>query len=139
MKRMQRKNFDDIYDEMQNLFSEFQSMGKDVTSMARGVPVDVHEEGNKLVLEADLPGVQKEDINLRADEEKVEISAESKQEVTEENEKYYKQERRKRSFRRTVKWPEKVDADTIEATYEEGVLRVEAEREQMEGRDINVE
>jgi len=136
---MQRKNFDDIYDEMQNLFSEFQSMGKDVTSMARGVPVDVHEEGNKLVLEADLPGVQKEDINLRADEEKVEISAESKQEVTEENEKYYKQERSKRSFRRTVKWPEKVDADTIEATYEEGVLRVEAEREQMEGRDINVE
>ena len=136
---MQRKNFDDIYDEMQNLFSEFQSMGRDVTSMARGVPVDVHEEGNKLVLEADLPGVQKEDINLRADEEKVEISAESKQEVTEENEKYYKQERRKRSFRRTVKWPEKVDADTIEATYEEGVLRVEAEREQMEGRDINVE
>lgn len=139
MKRMRRKNFDDIFDEMQNLFSEFQSMGKDVTSMARGVPVDVHEEDGKMVMEADLPGVEKEDINLRADEEKVEISAESKQEVTEENEKYYRQERSKRSFRRTVRWPEKVDAETIEATYEEGVLRVKAEREQLDGRDIDVE
>lgn len=139
MKRMQRKNFDDLYEEMQKLFSEFQDMGKDVASMARGMPVDVHEEDGTFVIEADLPGVEKEDINLRADENKVEISAESKTEIKEENEKYYRQERSSRAFRRTVKWPEKVDAETIEASYDEGVLSVEAEREQMNGRDIDVE
>jgi HSP20 family protein len=136
---MQRKNFDDLYEEMQKLFSEFQDMGKDVASMARGMPVDVHEEDGTFVIEADLPGVEKEDINLRADENKVEISAESKTEIKEENEKYYRQERSSRAFRRTVKWPEKVDAETIEASYDEGVLSVEAEREQMNGRDIDVE
>lgn len=142
MKRMKRKNFDDLFDEMQNLYSEFQNMGKDVAEMApigRGVPVDIHEEDGKMVIEAELPGVSKEDINLRADGKKVDISAESSQEVKEQNEKYYRQERSSRKFRRRIQWPEKVDPETIEASYDDGVLRVEAEREEMNGRDIDVE
>jgi HSP20 family protein len=104
------------------------------------VPVDVTEEDGRITVRADLPGVEKEEINVKADEEKIEIMAESAQEVKEENEKYYRKERSSRTFQRTVAWPKPVDPETIEAEYEDGVLTVTAEvSEEEEGRDIEIE
>lgn len=143
MRKMQRESFDDLFDQMQNLFNEFQSMGRDVTGdlagMGQGMPVDVHEEDGEIVIEADLPGVDKEDINLKADGEKVEISAQSTQEVKEENEKYFRQERSSRSFRRSLMWPAEVDPETIEASHEDGVLTVRAEKTEGSDHSIDIE
>lgn len=138
MRRMHRKSFDDIFDQMENLFSEFHDMGRDLTQLGN-VPVDLREENGGYKLHADLPGVAKEDINLKVDAEKVEISAESSHEIEEENEKYYRQERSSRSFRRSVRWPSAIDPDTVHAEFDEGVLTVSADKEGSNGRDVEIE
>lgn len=143
MRKMQRESFDDIFDQMQKLFNEFQNRGRDVTEdlagMARGMPVDVHEEDGELIVKADMPGVEKEDINLKADGEKIEISAETTHEVKEENEKYFRQERASRSYRRSLMWPKEIDPETITANYEDGVLTVTAEKEESTDNSIDIE
>jgi HSP20 family protein len=138
MRKMRRKPIDDMFDRMENLFSEFQDMGRDLTGIG-GVPVDIREENGSYVLTADVPGVSKEDISLKADEQKVEISAESSAEMEEENEKYYRRERSSRQFRRSVRWPSKVDPETIHAEFDEGVLTVRAEKTGSEDRQIDIE
>lgn len=135
---MRREPVDDMFERMQKFFEDFQEVGKDLTGLS-SVPVDIREEDGEIVVKADLPGVSKEDINLRGDSEELEISAESSHEVKEENEKYLRQERSRRTFRRTVAWPVKVDPETIEAEFEDGVLTVTAEKEETSGRDIDIE
>lgn len=142
MRRLNREDStEDVFDQMQNFIDQFQNFGKDMASSFTGaVPVDITKEDGHITVRADMPGVEKEDINVKADEEKVEIMAESSQEVKEENEKYYRRERSSRTFQRTVRWPKPVDSETIEAEYEDGVLTVTAVlSEEDEGRDIEIE
>lgn len=140
MRRMRRKSLDDMFETMENLFNEFQEMGRDLTGMKGMTPVDIREEGGEIVVTADLPGVSKEDINLKADEGTLEISAEASHELKEENEKYIRRERSERSYRRSVTWPKRVDPETIHAEYEDGVLTVRAEKQEEDsGRDIEIE
>lgn len=103
------------------------------------MPVDIREEDGNIVISADLPGVNKEDISLKADDEGLEIMAEGSTEVKEENEKYIRRERSARKFRRKVQWPTQVDPETVEASYNDGVLEVRAEKEDSEGHDIEID
>lgn len=141
MRRLDREdNFDDVFNQMQKFVEQFQDFGRDMaTSFTGSMPVDVTEEDGKLTVSADLPGVEKEEINVKADEDKIEIMAESSHELKEENEKYYRKERSSRTFQRTVAWPKKVDPETVVAEYEDGVLRVTAEVAEDQGRDVEVE
>lgn len=136
---MRRDPIDDVVDHMEKLFNEFHDVGKDIAGRSGGVPVDVSEEDGHVILRADLPGVAKEDISLKADSDSVEITAEASTEVEEQNEKYFRKERKARSFRRKIRWPTEIDPDTIEAEFESGVLTVSAETEVSEGRDIEIE
>jgi len=70
---------------MHKMFNQMQSFSKDI-NLGTSVPVDIRVEDDKVFLTADLPGVQKDDINLKADDKTVEISAESSTELKEENE-----------------------------------------------------
>lgn len=134
---MRRDSIDDVFDQMQDMFKEFQLRGRDITKSS--TPVDIQEEDDEIAVKADIPGVQKEDISLKADDTTLEIHAESQEEIKEENEKYVRKERSARSFRRKVSWPTKVDPESIEASYEDGVLTVTAEKDEDTGRDIEIE
>jgi HSP20 family protein len=140
MRRLDRKNSDDIFNQMQDMIEEFQNKGMNLATEFTGhMPIDVREEDGNLIISADLPGVQKEDIDIKADGQNVQISAEASAEVKEENEKYLRKERSSRRFRRTVQWPKKVDEDTIAAEYSDGVLEITAELEEDEGTEIEIE
>lgn len=137
MRRLDRRDeLDDVFDQMHKMFNQFQ----DLADFRSNVPVNVREEEGEIVITADLPGVQKEDINLKADSEGVEISAESTAEIQEENEKYLRRERSSRQYRRRVAWPTEIDAETVEAEYSDGVLTVRAEKvESEENWDVDIE
>ena len=140
MRRLDRTNSDDIFNQMQDMIEEFQNKGMNLATEFTGhMPVDVREEDGNLIISADLPGVQKEDIDIKADGQNVQISAEASAEVKEENEKYLRKERSSRRFRRTVQWPKKVDEDTIAAEYSDGVLEITAELEEDDGTEIEIE
>ena len=136
MRRLDRKDgIDDVFDHMQKMFNQFQ----DIADPRGGMPINVKEEDGEVVVSADMPGVQKEDINLKADAEGLEISAESSEEIKEENEKYIRKERSSRTYRRKVGWPTEVDPETVSAEYNDGVLTVRADKEDTKGWDIEVE
>lgn len=138
MRKMKRNSVEDMFDRMQNLFEEFQGMGREMAGF-EGMPVDIHEENGKIIAKADLPGLSKEDINLKADSDKIEISAESSHTVEEENEKYFRKERSSRTFHRTVSWPSEIDPETVTAEYNDGVLTVTAEKTESDSRDVEIE
>ncbi len=139
MRRLDRKD-GDVFDQMQKMMEEIQNKGMGFASdLTQSTPIDIREEEGQLIISADIPGVEKEEINVKADESSVEISAESNAEVKEENEKYLRRERRSRKFRRTVPWPKNVDPETVSAEYEDGVLEVSADIEEDSGMSVEVE
>lgn len=84
---------------------------------------DIKEEDDKFVLEADLPGFAKDDISLDVDNEILTISAQrhSEHEEADKRDKYVRCERSYGSYSRSFDISA-VDADKIEAAYENGVL-----------------
>jgi len=89
--------------------------------------IEVSHQGNKLIVQADIPGLKKEDVKVEVRDGELSISGE-RQSREERNERgFYRSERSYGSFHRTVPLPEGAKPDTASATFENGVLRVEIE------------
>jgi HSP20 family protein len=84
--------------------------------------VDIYEKDEKLVFEAELPGLEKENINVDVKGRTLSLSGEreNKNEVKEEGR--YRKERRFGKFERSFKLPFEVTEEQIDATYRNGVL-----------------
>ena len=98
----------------------------DDTDMGMWNPaVDLYETDDHFVIKAELPGVDKNDINVDFKDRVLTLSGErsQKNEVKEEN--YYRKERSYGKFQRTFTLPADVDSDKITAEFKDGVLRVE--------------
>lgn len=140
MRRLDRHNPEDMFEQMQNMIEEVTGKGLNMANEFTGhMPVDVREENGDLIISADLPGVQKEDIDIKADNQNIQITAESKAEIKEENEKYLRKERTSRKFSRTINWPKEIKENTIQAEYNDGVLEITAELEESEGQEIEIQ
>jgi len=138
MRRLVNEDSQDAIDRLQRLAEEFQSRGMDLANgLSSRMPVDVREEEDELVISADLPGIEKEDISVRSSGNSVEITAESEAELREENEKYLRRERSSRRYSRSINWPKSVVEDSVEASYDDGVLEVRARKESEEEIEIN--
>lgn len=98
--------------------------------------IDVHREGNKLVVEADVPGLKKDDITVEVIGDELCISGERRSESERRGVGYYRSERSYGSFCRTIPLPEGVKPDTASATFENGVLRIEMEAPQAEQEQV---
>lgn len=88
--------------------------------------IDLADRGDELVLTADVPGFDRDDIDLRLSEDRISITAEREQEDIEEDEEtlYLRSERSRRALNRSCQLPERVDEEAAEATYKNGVLTV---------------
>ena len=84
--------------------------------------MDVSERENELVVQVDLPGLKKENIQVNAEDSVLTISGEKTQESKENETRYHRTERRCGSFKRSFSLPSNVDAGKISATYVDGVL-----------------
>lgn len=89
------------------------------------ISCDVLDEGDHYVINAELPGVVKEDVKLNVSDNNVEISAEHKEETEEKKKNYVRKERRAFSYHRSLPLPEKVDSTKAQAKLNNGVLSVE--------------
>ncbi|HTY47128.1 MAG TPA: Hsp20/alpha crystallin family protein [Methanomassiliicoccales archaeon] len=87
--------------------------------------VDVKDEGDKYVLEADLPGIDKTDVSVTVDRGVLEISAKREEREEEQKEGYIRHERGFVSYSRRLVLPEDADQDSVDAKLEEGVLKVQ--------------
>jgi HSP20 family protein len=87
-------------------------------------PTDVSEDENALQITMELPGVDPENVRLSLENNVLTIRGEKRQEIDENNERVHRSERVYGIFERTFVLPNTVDADRIEARFENGVLVV---------------
>jgi len=90
--------------------------------------VDVLEEDGKLVVEAEMPGVKKGDVEVSVERGILTISAEKKNSREVKNKDYYLGERSWGKYQRSFRLSEDMDPNSVEASFEDGVLRVEIRR-----------
>ena len=85
-------------------------------------PVDIYENGDNLVLKAELPGINPDDVEIRVEDNTLYLKGDRKfeKEVKEQN--YHRVERTYGTFTRTFSLPNSVDSDKVAANYKDGVL-----------------
>jgi len=87
-------------------------------------PVDIVEEPERLLFRAEIPGVSKEDIDIKVENGTLILRGEKKQEREVEGETAHRVERFYGSFTRSFALPATIDADKIQARYKDGVLEL---------------
>jgi HSP20 family protein len=86
--------------------------------------VDLYEEGDNLVLEAELPGMSKKDIELTLSDQTLTLAGEKRQEKETKEKDYHRSECSYGSFRRSFRLPDGVDLGKADAKFQDGVLKV---------------
>ncbi len=117
--------YEDFFEEMRNmqrrmddLFNKFSS---EVSTGLRKPLSDVSETDEEIKLVIDMPGMDKDDIDISVTDDGLEIVAEKEEK---EEEKLKKYERRYSGFSRYFSLPENADIENIKATYDKGVLEI---------------
>jgi len=91
--------------------------------------LDIKETDTNYVLSLEVPGVAKEDVDIRIDGNTLVIHGEKKQETKKEDENYHCVERHYGSFERTLTLPKDANADNIDASFKDGVLTITIKRQ----------
>ncbi len=95
------------------------------TGPRRWVPaMDLTESDGRLVLRADLPGMDREDIDVEVKDGVLTVAGERKYEHEDKREGYHRIERSFGRFSRSLRLPRGVDASAVSATFDRGVLEV---------------
>jgi HSP20 family protein len=116
------KAFNSLFDEFLNAFPT--TWGKDVANSFSSVPVNIHETNDGYHVELNAPGRNKEDFKISVENGLLTIAYEKQ---TENENKDYKTVRREfsfESFKRSFSIDEKINAEAIQAKYENGVLKL---------------
>jgi HSP20 family protein len=86
--------------------------------------MDVYHQNGDLVVKAELPGVQKDDIEITLDAGYLVIRGQRKEENEAKEEDYYRMERSYGTFYRRLPLPAEVQADQVQASFADGVLQI---------------
>ena len=101
--------------------------------------VDIFEREDALVVRAELPGVGKDEIDVRVEDDTLILEGERKNEVESEQVATHRRERFFGHFSRSFSLPQTVDASKIEANHKDGVLEIVlAKLEQAKARKIEI-
>ncbi len=92
---------------------------------------DVIDKGDHYLLQAELPGFKKEEINIDLDNDVLRISAGHKEEIKEEKDNYIRQERRYNSYSRSFN-VSGITKENISAAYNNGILELKLPKENAE-------
>ena len=93
---------------------------------------DVKETEKEIILQGDLPGINKEDLKIELHDGRLTISGERKYEKKEESEKEHRMERVHGSFVRSFAVPQELKEDQVKATFDKGVLEITFPKPQLE-------
>lgn len=101
--------------------------------------VDLYEEKDDIVVKAELPGIDKNNIEVNLTDHTLTIKGEKKKEEEVKKENYYRAERSYGSFLRTLELPRDVHADKVKASFKNGILEVRMPKtEEAKAKEIKV-
>lgn len=127
--------------EMDHLWEDYFGAGRRALQpLSEWAPaVDVSETGDRIVIKAEVPGIEVKDIDISLSGDVLTIKGEKKSEREETKEDYHLVERSSGSFFRSLKLPAAVEVDKIEARYEKGVLTVTCpKKEEVKPKTIEI-
>lgn len=134
----------DPFEEMERMLQEFSSprvQRSSSNSSDQFIPaVDVYDEEGSVIVEAPLAGINPEDVKVSIDNGVLSIKGESEKSHEVDEDDYYRKEIRTGSFFRQISLPAQVDEESIEAEFQDGVLRITCpKKEKTGGKQIEVE
>ena len=131
-----------LQDEVNRLFSNNLSRSFGDEGIARGAwmpSVDIYENKDQIVLEAELPGMNREDFELTIENNVLTLRGERHFEKKDEGDNYHRVERAYGTFTRSFTLPQTVSSENATAEYKNGVLRVVLQkREEVKARRIQI-
>jgi HSP20 family protein len=130
-----QRDFDRLFREA---FSSASGEGE-VSTRTWAPPVDIYENGDNLVLKAELPGINPDDVEVRVEDNTLYLKGERKfeKEVKEEN--YHRVERAYGTFARSFTLSNTIDSEKVTAGYKDGVLTLTLpKREEAKPKTIKI-
>ncbi|MBW1669746.1 MAG: Hsp20/alpha crystallin family protein [Deltaproteobacteria bacterium] len=140
--------FNDLFDSFRREFDDMLNFWWPVGSLTRpatrpalrvGYPIsDLEDKGTHYELRADLPGVPKENADIKVTEGGIEISGKLEESKEESSGSYILRERRMGSFTRSFSFPEKVLPKKAEAELKDGMLYVKVPKKEPKKEEVHM-
>ena len=131
-----------LQDEMNRLFSSSFNRSGGSNEMMRGAwspNVDILENKDSIVLEAELPGMTPDDVSISVENNVLTIQGERSFEKKQDKDNYHRVERSYGSFTRSFTLPPTVSSEDVQAVFENGILKLTlAKREEAKPRKIEI-
>jgi HSP20 family protein len=133
-----------MQDRINRIFGDVYSRRTDDDVLSRGdwlPPVDIYQNGNhEIVIKAEIPGLKREDIDLRVENNTLTLRGERTRESEVKDEQYHRVERAYGVFTRSFSLPSTVDSGQVTADYKDGVLTIVLPtREEAKPRQVQVQ
>jgi len=113
-----------LENEINRIFKELVPVEQTAEVVVWSPRVDVYEKDNNVVIEAEIPGAKKEDIELKVKDNTVVIRGEVKKEEEKKDENYFRKERFYGKFERVIPLPADVKIEEAKAEYQDGILKL---------------
>lgn len=114
--------------EMDNIFNNFwkkeRKLFNVVKTKLREPLVDIEEKKNELIVNAELPGIEKKDIKVIVEEDKIELKAERKEEKEEKKKNFYRKERSYSGFYKAFSLPARIDPQKAKYSFKDGIFKI---------------
>ena len=120
----------DPFIELRRMQSEMNrlSSGFGATTARDFPPINIWLGDNSVVVTAELPGVARDEVTISLQEDVLTLEGKREPKVQEDNVNWQRRERAYGTFSRTVQLPFRVDADKVQAHFNNGILEIELER-----------
>jgi HSP20 family protein len=134
------REFTTLQSRMNRLFRDsFGDREETLTTSNFAPAVDVYEDEHDITLKIEVPGIEEKDIDVRLENNTLTVRGERKFEKEEKEENYRRVERQYGSFTRSFTLPNTVEAESVTANYEKGVLKIKlAKKAEAKPKQIKV-
>jgi HSP20 family protein len=130
-----------LQNRLNSLFQDYGrgSESETVSAASFAPPVDIYEDDQKLVLKLEVPGVKQDDLDIQVEGRTLTVRGERKFQSEEKQENFHRVEHRYGTFARSFTLPGTVDAESVKATYDAGVLELSlAKKAEAKPRQIKI-
>ena len=121
------REIESLHSRLQRYFDDFPTLGFG-SSENYSPRIDIRDEGDHLIVDAEIPGVRKEDLKLTLEDNILTIEGEKKKEEKTDKENYFRTERIFGSFKRCFTLPVEIDSSEVDAKFENGMLLVKLKK-----------
>lgn len=132
------KILNDLFNSIRNRHEDFSKTISDYTTSISKPLADVIETDDEIIVKTDLPGVEKEDIDVRLTEDSVEIKAKFEEDYAEENVSYVRRERNFGESERFIRLPDKIKVKDASAKLDNSILTIELPKLEKEKFKVSI-